>query len=179
MPAYKELFERYPNEVFIETGSYTGEGIQAALDAGFKEIYSIELSNSLWSYCMLRFNGKDNVHLLLGDSSKLLKRLLKKIRVPCTFWLDAHYSGGVTAKGSQDSPLIQELEIIEDHHIKTHTILIDDMRCWNMNEHGFDVREIVRRITAINDAYCFSAEDGIDINLNVYRNDILVAQCLQ
>jgi len=42
------LFEKYPNPVFIETGTYHGEGIQYALQAGFKNVRSVELSEPLY-----------------------------------------------------------------------------------------------------------------------------------
>ena len=44
MPASVELFKKYPNPVFIETGTCHGIGVQMALDAGFKYVFSIELS---------------------------------------------------------------------------------------------------------------------------------------
>ena len=44
------------------------------------------------------------------------------------FWLDAHYSSGVTARGVVDSPIAQELETIFSHPAKGHVILIDDAR---------------------------------------------------
>lgn len=179
MPAYKELFERYPNKIFIETGSYTGDGIQFALDAGFPLVYSIELSQSLFSLCCRRFENNSKVIVNHGDSSEVLPRLLKYIDDPVTFWLDSHYSEGVTARGKKETPLLEELVAISEHHIKTHTILIDDLRCWNKDIHGFDTRELVRIITAINPDYCFSTEHGIDSHLKIYRNDILVATCLQ
>jgi len=52
MPASTELFQKYPNPVFIETGSCHGTGIQQALDAGFTEIYSIELSSIFYEECL-------------------------------------------------------------------------------------------------------------------------------
>jgi len=179
MPGYKELFARYPNPVFIETGSYMGDGIQAALDAGFITIYSIELSEQLYDYCVERFKSNPAVHLVKGDSAVELHGILDELHQPATFWLDGHYSGGATVKGPVDSPLFEELEIISRHEIKTHTILIDDLRCWTMETHGFNTQSLVERISRINMNYWFHREDGRDKNLMIYRNDILVAICLQ
>jgi hypothetical protein len=39
-------------------------------------------------------------------------------------WLDAHYSGSVTARGAEDSPVAQELATIAKY--SGHVILIDD-----------------------------------------------------
>jgi hypothetical protein len=177
MPAYKELFERNMNPVFIETGSLYGDGIQAALDAGFETIYSIELSPGLYDYCKNRFKAKLNVNLILGDSGEILGELMKTIAGPVTLWLDSHYSEGETARGKEDCPLMREIDAIAEHPVKTHTILIDDLRCWNMKDHGFDLQTLMRKIHLINPGYLFMLEDGRDKYLRVYHNDILVARC--
>ena len=169
MPASKELFEKYPNPVFIETGSYRGDGIQLALDAGFKAIYSIELGMILYLNCIERFKGMDNVNITLGDSANMLPLVLKEINNPVTFWLDGHYSGEDTVMGNQNTPLIQELEAIKNHSIKTHTIIIDDLRTWYKDTHGFDTLDLMKKILEINPDYNFKLEDGF------IPYDILVA----
>lgn len=170
MPASKEIFQKYPNPVFIETGSYHGDGIQLALDAGFKNIYSIELGWKLYNLCVERFKDNPDVHLILGDSGKILRDLLDIIKEPVTFWLDGHYSGGSTALGDIDSPLMQELETIGNHLIKNHTLIIDDIRCWTINSHGFDKMVIMKKILTINPDYIFIFENGC------IENDILIAK---
>ena len=179
MPASKELFKKYPNPVFIETGSFYGGGIQHAIDAGFKNIYSIELSPTLYNHCMRRFKDYPNVYLILGDSSDILKELLPAINEPVTFWLDGHYSGDGTALGSCSSPVMKELEIIANHKIKNHTILIDDLRIWTIEEYGFNTDILKNRITEINNEYVFSYEDGLlpdGDGFITFKNDILVAK---
>lgn len=170
-----ELFRSYPNEVFIESGSFIGDGIQCALCAGFKTIYSIEISESLYLKCVERFRDKDNVHLIHGDSPLILNRLLSDINVPITFWLDGHNSGTdgdtgiVTTYGKYERPLIYELDIIQRHHIKTHTLIIDDLRLWTMEENGFDIKTIIEKCLEINSQYEFTFRDGY------IKNDILIA----
>lgn len=156
MPAGKELFEKYPNAVFIETGAGFGSGINEALLSGFKRIYSLELSPTLLEQCRKRFEEVDNVQLLLGDSPVLLKELISTIDEPITFWLDAHYSYGDTALGDCISPLLKELEVIKNHPIKTHTILIDDLRDWNIKQHGFDTEMLIQKCLEINPLYKIS-----------------------
>ena len=168
MPASRELFQKYMNPIFIETGTYYGDGVQQAIDAGFKVICSIELSPNLYSHCIERFNS-DNVFLSLGDSAKVLPILLKEINEPITFWLDGHYSGEGTAMGSQNTPLLSELDIIKNHPIKNHTIMIDDLRGWYKDTHGFDTLDLMKIITGINPEYVFKLENGF------IENDILVA----
>ncbi len=166
-----EVFAKYPNAYFIETGSYQGDGIQRAIEAGFSCIYSIEISKSLYQHCKHRFASNPGVHLKLGDSAKMLDKVLSEIDAPATFWLDGHYSSGITARGDSNTPILKELEAIAKHSIKTHTILIDDIRCCGTIDFDFVKRdEIIRAILLINPAYQIHFEDSY------CANDILVAK---
>ena len=177
MSAPKGLFKKYSNPIFIETGSYKGDGIQQALVEGFRYIISIELSIKFYNLCTERFKY-GNVELWQGDSGEILPEVLRGIHHAVTFWLDGHYSGGETALGKLNSPLLQELEAIKNHNIKNHTILIDDLRGWDKNIHGFDIHDLIEKIKEINPDYKFTFEDGYDYDLEiVYSNDILVAKC--
>ena len=72
------------------------------------------------------FNGKLN--LFHGDSSSRLKDVLNEVDETCAFWLDAHAgSKELFARGEVDCPLVEELQIIGNHHIKDHFIAIDDV----------------------------------------------------
>lgn len=166
-----EVFRSHLKRVFVETGSIQGDGVQKALDAGFEEVYSIELAPHLYEHCCERFKNNPHVHLFLGDSSEGLKVILKKINEPVTFWLDGHYSWGETARGESNTPLLKELEIIANQPIKTHTILIDDVRCFGTTEFDdIDKNTIVKKLLAINSHYTLSYEDGYQ------KNDVLVAE---
>ena len=170
-----EVFQHYLKRVFIETGSFMGDGIQNALDAGFEEVYSIELSPNLFNHCVNRFRDNPHVHLYLGDSSKILATVLEELEEPVTFWLDGHCSTGnpLTAKGDRNSPILEELAIIGNHSIKTHTILIDDVRYFGTPE--FDNVEsnmIIKAVMKINSEYQISYEDGF------IANDVLVAEII-
>jgi hypothetical protein len=63
----------------------------------------------------------------LGDSKKILPELLSTIQEPVTIYLDAHYSGGTTAFGEEETPLLFELEILKNR-IYDDIIIIDDCR---------------------------------------------------
>jgi hypothetical protein len=101
----------------------------------------------------------------------VLPDILKKIDSPITFWLDGHHSCGDTALGEHWAPLMQELDVIKEHPLNTHTILIDDMRCWEKPSevHGFFKDDIFKKLREINPNYKFTYEDGH------VPNDILVA----
>jgi len=165
------VFRKYPNHYFIETGSYYGEGIQNALAAGFPEIYSIELSPFYHEHCRTSFSSFMNIHLFLGNSTSTLQQVLCEIDAPSTFWLDAHYSSGATARGETNTPLLEELEAIKNHPIKTHTILIDDIRhCETVWFDFITLDDIVKKLQEINKDYCISYENGH------IENDVLVAK---
>ena len=127
----KKIFhydEKIINNIFIESGSFQGDGIQAAIDIGFKEIHSIELSNKYYNICKERFKNNPNVHLHLGDSGIYLEEVLKNINTGVTFWLDGHYSCLDTACSDEYlSPIKNELEIIKKYNNPNHVILVDDM----------------------------------------------------
>lgn len=171
MPSTTEVFKKYLNKKFIETGSYIGDGIQQALDAGFENVISIELSDKYFSICENRFSNDNKVKIVKGDSYKVLPSILSDIDTAVTFWLDGHHSCGDTALGDFWAPLMQELDAIKEHKIKNHTILIDDMRCWeNPNPvHGFYKEDIFSKLLEINKDYKFTFEDS------PIKNDILVA----
>jgi len=166
-----EVFQKYPNKSLVETGTFMGSGVENALKAGFKDVYSIELSKDLYDYCTDKFKTNPCVHLYLGDSSVVLEKVLFNINEPATFWLDGHYSEGVTAKGNKNSPILEELQVIGKHKIKNHTILIDDVRLFGTKE--FDnvtLAQIIAALKKINPNYVISYEDGYT------HNDVLVAK---
>jgi hypothetical protein len=166
-----EVFAKFPNRYFIESGTFIGDGIQNAIDAGFETIYSIELSETFYKISSERFKDNKNVHILKGDSEKILKVILKKIDNPATFWLDGHWSGGETALGSQKTPILKELSLISTHHIKNHTILIDDIRCCGTPDFdNITLTEIIDHILRINPDYIIHFEDGY------VPQDVLVAE---
>ena len=121
--------KQYNLKTFFETGTCYGNACEVARQS-FDEIYSIELSDEYYDYSRTRFKGVTNVHLYHGDSGyKLRQILLDTPSVPTLFWLDAHWSGGNTAKGETDPPTELEIDVI--HELRPDSvILIDDM--WEM-----------------------------------------------
>lgn len=85
-----EGFGKYLNDYFVETGTYGGDGILKALNAGFKNIRSIEYDNNLFNGARRRFIKNQNIKIWNGSSEILLWDMIKDINTPITFWLDAH-----------------------------------------------------------------------------------------
>lgn len=123
-----EYKQQYNSQVLIETGTYLGDMI-AAQKNNFNRIYSVELSKMLWEKAVKRFKNAPHIQILLGDSAVVLKEIVPSIQEPAIFWLDGHYSAGITAKGNTDCPIYDELNTIlsSDNNIN-HVILIDDAR---------------------------------------------------
>lgn len=123
----KTYAQRFSCDTFIETGTYLGEMVLATKDI-FSMIISIELDRILAERAKKKFSNYKHISIIHGDSSTVLKDVLADIECPCLFWLDSHYSGGLTAKGTFETPVIEELKHIFNHSIKDHVILIDDAR---------------------------------------------------
>lgn len=148
-----KTLRRFPNSAFVETGSYSGDGIQAALDAGFKRIESIEISQTIATPLIDRFHDEP-VKICVGDSGKLLGPVLDRHTEPCTIWLDAH------GQWADDSdwifPLEAELQSITKPH---HTILIDDLRLMG-REFPITLDEVRALALKVNPNYRFSYAPG-------------------
>lgn len=163
-----------------------GGGVQRALEAGFKKVISIEISEKYFNYSFNRFADNNRVSLFLGDSLKVLPWIIEPINEPITFFLDGHFFSQSPAivdnhqLAAIEVPLLQELEIIKEHPIKTHTILIDDRRVFGQtNIPGEIVKDwgkfsedlVIHYILDINPKYKISYMDSANGN-----NDILVAE---
>ena len=123
----KEYARRFSTGILIETGTYRGDMV-SSMNSVFSQIYSIELNYDFYQKAKQRFAKYSHICIMHGNSSEILPRILSSINKPCLFWLDAHYSGGITAKAELDTPIMSELKHIFSHQIKNHVILIDDAR---------------------------------------------------
>ena len=149
----------YRSLALIETGTYLGDMIEAMTNY-FELIVSIELSPQLYSKAVKKFNNIKKINLFLGDSGSLLPNVLNHITFGCVFWLDGHFSEGITAKSDINTPIIKELNAILNHDIKDHVILIDDARLFNGTNDYPTIREIEDKL------------EGKDYVLEI-RNDII------
>ncbi len=123
----KEYATKFSFNILIETGTYFGDMIYAVMDT-FSKLYSIELDDEMYRNALNKFKRFKHIEILHGDSGEVLCKILGNISEPCLFWLDAHYSGGLTAKNEVETPIMQEIKTILSHHIRNHCILIDDAR---------------------------------------------------
>jgi hypothetical protein len=125
----RETGLRYGLRFLVESGTYRGDMLEA-LKRDFDRLYSIELSPELHAKAKKRFKPDKNIELILGDSGRELAQILRRIDRAALFWLDGHYSAGVTARGARDTPIYEELEHILGAPDLGHVVIIDDARCF-------------------------------------------------
>jgi len=124
-----EYQKKYKCNVLIETGTYLGDMVEAQKN-NFRRLYSIELSDDLCQKATKRFRKIPHIAIIQGDSGKVLPNLLPEITEPAIFWLDGHYSEGITAQGEKECPVFEELNAILSVPTLHPVILIDDARCY-------------------------------------------------
>ena len=128
-PAFlRELRDRFGLTTFIETGTY--QGATTAVGASlFAEVHTIELAEELHAKAAQKFAGQPHVHAHFGDSAQLLPQLLKQCSSQkILFWLDGHYSGGATAQGEANTPILAELRALAAAGVRDCLVLVDDLR---------------------------------------------------
>lgn len=131
-----EVLEKYKKNILIETGTYLGGTTKSAIEHGYNKVYTIELQPYLYEEAKKNLSSlieDGKVVILLGNSNQRLSEIMSEVEESVTILLDAHIDGGnykpnVTPDNVKWCPLYEELEIIKNHPIKNHTILIDDVR---------------------------------------------------
>ena len=118
----------YP--IFVETGSFRGETI-FQMEKYFQSLHTIEIKKSFYDNLIKKYNG-NKISFYLGDSSIVLKDVMKKINKPTIFFLDGHYSAGNTGKGEKHVPLYEEIAIINKLCKQKCIIIIDDFRLFGV-----------------------------------------------
>ena len=152
--------ERYGLQTLVETGTFMGDTVAAGLTQ-FGRIYSVELSAGLARLAQQRFQADPHVTILQGDSASVLPGILAQVHGPCLFWLDGHYSGGITALGSAVTPVLAELEAVFAHAVRTHVILIDDARDFRPEKNHPTLEELRAFVAARRPDLLFEVEDDI------------------
>ncbi len=156
----QDYARRYGISTLVETGTYFGDMVAANVRT-FRRIYSIELNERLWRFASRRFRREGHVTVLLGDSTDVLPRLLPQLAGPALFWLDGHYSAGVTSHGELASPVVSELRTILSRPEAGHVILIDDARGF-VGSGGYPTLDDLRqRVSALAPGTHMLVEDDV------------------
>lgn len=122
-----DLAREHAIGTLIETGTFLGE-MAEAISSHFRQYVSIELSEQLAKKARNRLKHRKNVEIICGDSSVVLPEVISKLDERAIFFLDGHYSGGITAKSDIETPVIEEIRWILKHRISDHIVVIDDAR---------------------------------------------------
>lgn len=120
----KSDYTEYPN--FVETGTFLGQTIYV-VEPFFKNLYTVEIKEEFYSQHISKYTGT-KIKFFLGDSGKVLKDIIPTISGKTIFFLDGHYSAGITGKGDKHVPLYEELEQIVSLFKEKAVIIIDDFR---------------------------------------------------
>jgi hypothetical protein len=118
-------------KIFIETGTYIGQSTYNIQNL-FSKLYTCEASKDLYKAAKNLFllTKSKNIKIYLNDSRNFLKSLKKTIANNSVFFLDAHYSTGITSKEYGRCPLLDELQIIIKKTSKP-IVVVDDIRTMN------------------------------------------------
>ena len=166
-----DYIKKFSHEVFIETGTYKGKMVYA-VQPHVKEIYSIELGENHYKKAQQKFSGYPNIHILHGQSGQVLPKILKGIDKPCLFWLDAHWSGGSTAKGDIETPIMQEMQCILRHsRAADHIILIDDARLFVGEDDYPTLQALKQLVLTVHPNWVFEVKDDIIITYSDTRRN--------
>ena len=167
--AKKELIVAFKTAMcigtLVETGTYLGEMVQSCLPY-FNAIISIEINPLLAKEASAHFKKNNNVSIINGDSGLALKEILKTAESAILFWLDAHYSAGITGRSHVfgETPISEELQVIFSNWTIGSVILIDDADLFNGSEGYPQIKEI--------EAYVSNQNKGLRFMVN--RNIICI-----
>lgn len=114
--------------VFVETGTFVGQS-SYFVSRLFSEVLTVEASAdlALAARKLMLATSTENVKVVQGASVDLLHTMSLKTGQSAVFFLDAHYSTGLTSRLFGACPLVNELTIIFDR-FDDPVIVIDDLR---------------------------------------------------
>jgi hypothetical protein len=129
-----QIRNKFNINTFIETGTLWGAGVDYALASGFERIISIEINETLANSAKNKYINEPRVTIIQGNSSLVLVDILKNIKEPVLFWLDAHFPGAdanlaaykTELDAAENVPLEAELNIISQRLYKD-IIICDDL----------------------------------------------------
>jgi hypothetical protein len=169
------------HNIFVETGSFHGDGIDLAMQAGYTRILSIDIDGANVAHCQERFElipaddrPAQNAHISVtcADSATGLLKMMKYVNEPAMIWLDAHSQLFDDEPPSDNPfPLLKELQQLSKHPIRTHTILADDILVLTHPDvTGWTRKDIEEAVLKINPEY------KISYLSNPVRENIMLCQ---
>jgi len=151
--------------VFVETGTYLGDTTWWFRN-DFERLYTIEVDPFLSDQAKARFASMHHIEALLGDSSGVLVDVVPRIESKAMYWLDGHYSAGITGAGESHCPIMAELAAIYGHARAPFVIVIDDARCFGDDPAYPSVAAVRDRIASLSEG-----RDAVTI-----ENDMIIVR---
>jgi len=157
-------------QFFVECGSAGGQGIQAAIEAGYEQIYSVDINPQCFKECQERFRKHNHVHLTHGDCGTWLADTLNTLNTPCVVYLDANGWSGET-----ESPYHASIAALRRHGRRDHFVIVDDMNHDNSSRAEMvrdlqrslsegSSQDIVRQLVSVNPDYYLYIEDSHSVD---------------
>lgn len=154
--------------IFIETGTYMGDGVKWALEndrKSFSKIMSVEYAKGLSDHCNMLFNKFPQVTIENSDTVLFLENITHSLNAPTLFFLDAHKTGGVGADYNKDHPipLILESNIILDnfYNLNELIVVIDDERASVLDEEYPQIDDLIKLYSAKGLISCYMDDSCI------------------
>lgn len=142
---YLELIRTYPQmkalKTFVETGTFQAETVRK-MERFFEHLITIEIDPKLNAAARAK-HPSPKIRYILGDSVEELRKISRELQQPALFYLDAHFSGAGTGKGSKDVPLIEELEIL-GKRTQPDCVIVDDLRLFGTHVNQEDWSGVTR-----------------------------------
>lgn len=177
----KEFQNHFNLTYFIETGTYLGNTANWA-SSQFENVVTIEASKELFFAAKNNFKDIPNIQFTLGDSAFELSSIVTSLPKPAVFWLDAHWSGGITTGVDNQCPLLKELDAINKSELE-HFILIDDARFFlspppfpHSPNQWPNIVSIIDRLRLQHDRYIVIIEDVI-VAVPEYAKSVTAEYC--
>jgi len=150
----------------VETGTFRGASARA-LAQRFAHVHTIELSRHL--YEVAKSEVPANVTAHHGSSADLMPSVIDKVSGPQLFWLDGHWSGGITAGVSSECPVLDEVRAIDESEWGAGSaVLVDDARLFlapppppHKREQWPAFIELADKLRAVHPRYVTIVEDVI------------------
>ena len=153
---------------FVETGTYLGDTTWE-YRRDFDRIDSIEVEPYLHGQAVRRFSGMPHVTIHLGDSADVLPNIVPSLKGKTLYWLDGHYSAGITGAGVSHCPVFRELESIFTLSREPFVIVIDDARCFGTDPAYPTIEQVRGRVGQL-------SEDRAGVTV---ENDMIIIRPLR
>jgi hypothetical protein len=123
-------------------------------------VISIELDRALYEAARKRFLPYPNVEIILGDCTAEIPKLLPRLDAPTLFWLDGHWSGHGTAKGTEEEPIAAVLSALA-RRSGQYTVVVDDARTFNGRSGYPYLHKVLQLLTEIDPRYSISVHNDL------------------